>query len=73
MLRPLYYIHNYSTCFERNYSNKVGNLFFKRTIRRKKQQTNIYLKKRVDGVNEKQFNTPRLQGTAKKKTYKAIN
>jgi hypothetical protein len=36
------------------------------TISRKNKQTNIYLKKKVDEQNEKQFNTPRLQGKAEK-------
>lgn len=43
-------------------------MFFFTAISRKKRQTNIFLKKRVDGEKEKQFNTPRLQGKAKKTT-----
>ena len=35
------------------------------TISRKKQQTNIFCKKTVDGQREKQFNTPRLNEAAK--------
>ncbi len=34
--------------------------------RRKNQQTKTFLKKSVDGENEKQFNTPRLQDNAVK-------
>ena len=34
--------------------------------RGKKQQTKTFLKKSVDGENEKQFNTPRLQDKANK-------
>ena len=43
-------------------------MVFFTAISRKKRQTNIYFKKSVDGRNEKQFNTPRLQGKAKKTT-----
>lgn len=41
-------------------------LFTKLTESRKKQQTNIFNKKTVDGQREKQFNTARLQGNAEK-------
>ena len=43
-------------------------LFFS-AISRKKHQTNIYFKKRVDGEKEKQFNSGRLQGVTKKAVF----
>ena len=41
-------------------------------MRRKKRQTNLFFKKKVDGEKEKQSNSARLQGKAKKLNKKTL-